>query len=273
MISEYHLPPNPSEKSRMVHLLATGVFLSGFLKDMLCLPRPLSPPLHRITLSASVSLEYGFPSTHTTNAVSVAAYALLALNSPDSTVHPTVKLLLEFLSYLYAISMMLGRLYCGMHGFFDVIVGAILGFLLTIIQLGYGDKFDEFIYTGSVKAPAVLVLVILILIRIHPEPADNCPCFYDSVAFAGVMIGTEFGNWHYARSGLAWDFPVSATVPFKLESLGWARTFARVLFGVVTIFTWRGITKPILLRALPPVFRIVEKLGLSLPRRSFKQAS
>lgn len=257
----------------MVHVLATGVFFTGFIKDLLCLPRPLSPPLHRITLSESAALEYGFPSTHSTNAVSIAVYALFALNSADSTINPRVKLLLEILSYFYAISIMLGRLYCGMHGFFDVGIGAIMGALLSIIECRYGEEFDRFIYTGSVKAPIIVLLVILVLVRIHPEPADNCPCFDDSVAFAGVMIGAEFGNWHYARSGLAWDFPVPATVPFRLDALGWPRTFVRIAFGVVMVFAWREVAKPTLLRILPPIFRIIEKLGLSLPRKFFKQAS
>ena len=257
----------------MVHILATGVFFTGFLKDLLCLPRPLSPPLHRITLSESAALEYGFPSTHTANAVSVAVYALSALKSPDSTIDPRAKLLLILISYFYVASIMLGRLYCGMHGFFDVGVGAIMGALLSVIEYGYGDRFDKFIYTGSIRAPAIVLLIILILVRVHPEPADDCPCFDDSVAFAGVMIGVEFGYWHYSRSGLAWDFPVPATVPFELESLGWLRTIARIVFGVVMIFAWRGIMKPALLKILPPIFRIVEKLGLSLPRKFFKQAS
>lgn len=257
----------------MVHILASGVFFTGVLKDMLCLPRPLSPPLHRITLSESVALEYGFPSTHSTNAVSVAVYVLFALNSPDSTVPPNTKFLLETLSYAYATSIMLGRLYCGMHGFFDVFVGAFLGAILSVIQCLYGDAFDNFIYNGSLKAPAIVVVVILFLVRIHPEPADDCPCFDDSVAFAGVMIGAEFGYWHYAQSGLAWDVPVPATAPFELQALGWPRTIARIIVGVLMIFAWREMMKPTLLRTLPPIFRIVEKLGLSLPRRFFKKAS
>ena len=257
----------------MVHVLASGVFFSGFIKDLLCLPRPLSPPLQRITMSGSAALEYGFPSTHSTNAVSAAVYALFALHSPESTIHPKMKLVLEVLSYSYAFSIVLGRLYCGMHGFIDVVLGSLLGALLSAIQCLYGDTFDDFIYSGSFEAPLIVVLVILVLVRIHPEPADDCPCFDDSVAFAGVTCGIELGNWHYARGDFSWDHPVPATVPFQLETLGWPKVIARVVLGVLTIFAWREVMKLTLLRSLPPIFRVIEKLGLNLPRRFFVQAS
>ena len=102
---------------------------------------------------------------------------------------------------------------------------------------------------------------------------DDCPCFDDSVAFAGVMIGVELGNWHYARSGYSWDYPVPATAPFSLEEIGWPKATLRIVVGVVVIFAWREFMKPTLLKALPPIFRVVESLGLNLPRRFFKQAS
>ncbi|CAF9942290.1 hypothetical protein IMSHALPRED_003459 [Imshaugia aleurites] len=160
-----------------------------------------------------------------------------------------------------------------MHGFFDVLVGSALGASLSIVQCLYGDNFDHFIHAGSFKAPAVVILIILVLVRIHPEPADDCPCFDDSVAFAGVMIGVELGNWHFGRSGRAWNEPTLATVPFNLEALGWPRTIARIVIGVLMVFAWREVMKPALLKSLPPIFRIVEMLGLSLPRRFFVQAS
>ena len=257
----------------MVHILASGVFFSGFLKDMWCLPRPLSPPLHRITMSHSAALEYGFPSTHSTNAVSVAVYALFLLADSDSSVQQELKILLQFLSTCYAVSIIVGRVYCGMHGFMDVVVGSAIGALLSALQYLFGEDFDSFIHTGSFKAPAIVVLIILVLVRIHPEPADDCPCFDDSVAFAGVTIGIELGNWHFARSGYAWDVPNEATVPFQLDVLGWPKTIARIVIGVIMIFVWREVMKPTLLKTLPPVFRIIEMLGLNLPRRFFVQAS
>ena len=156
---------------RMVHVLASGVFFSGFLKDMLCIPRPLSPPLNRITMSKSASLEYGFPSTHSTNAASVAVYILFLLHSQEFDIDPMVRTTFEAGSYAYMASIVLGRLYCGMHGFLDVVIGTALGSLLAAIQWLYGSMLDAFIHSGSFKEPFIVVLIILVLVRIHPEPA------------------------------------------------------------------------------------------------------
>lgn len=42
-------------------------------QDLVCVPRPYTPPVERLSIS-SHGLEYGFPSTHSTNAVSVSLY-------------------------------------------------------------------------------------------------------------------------------------------------------------------------------------------------------
>ncbi|KAK2763300.1 hypothetical protein FQN54_009936 [Arachnomyces sp. PD_36] len=251
----------------------TSLGRGGFLKDLLCLPRPLSPPLQRITMSGSAALEYGFPSTHATNAVSVVVYALHLLQSPDSTVPPTMNTILQCVLYVYATSIVVGRLYCGMHGFSDVIVGSLLGALIAFVQCSFGDTFDNYVFSGSIKELIIVVLIILALVRIHPEPADDCPCFDDSVAFAGVMIGTEVGTWHFSRTNFAWSEPGPGTVPFSLDTIGWTKSVLRILLGVFTIFVWREVMKPSLLRFLPPLFRVIERLGLSLPRRFFTKAS
>lgn len=256
----------------LVHMLALGVFWSGFVKDLLCLPRPLSPPLQRITMSGSAALEYGFPSTHSTNAVSVAWYVLVLLHAEVSPHSPGLHMLALCAGYGYAISIIIGRLYCGMHGFSDVVLGSVLGALLAVLQLAYGDAFDHWVFTCSWPGMVLVVATILLAVRFHPEPADNCPCFDDSVAFAGVLIGIEIGGWHYASSKYAWSSPVPSTVPFEIDSLGWTIATVRIILGVVIIFLWRAAMKPLLLRYLPPVFRLVESFGLTLPRRFFTRA-
>jgi hypothetical protein len=246
--------------------LASGVFFTGFIKDFFSLPRPLSPPLHRITMSGSAALEYGFPSTHSANAVSVAVYAILCLRSPDNPFQPNTKLALETLSYFYAASIVFGRLYCGMHGFVDVIVGSVLGTVLTLVEFYYGPSLDLYMQENGWTAVLAVVVAIIVLVRVHPEPADDCPCFDDSVCFSGVMIGLEVGTWHFAQT------PFIA-IPFDLHALGWLAVTLRVLFGVLVVFVWREVAKPTLLKTLPHVFRLIETWGLDLPRRFFMPAS
>ena len=148
-----------------------------------------------------------------------------------------------------------------------------MGAIISLVEYTYGGALDSYIYTGSLKDVSIILLIILVLVRTHPEPADDCPCFDDSVAFAGVVIGVEFGCWHFARSDYALSIPVPATTAFSLEDMGWLVAVSRIVVGVLTIFAWRGTMKPFLLRILPPIFRVVEALGLNLPRKFFKQAS
>ncbi|GMG10548.1 unnamed protein product [Aspergillus oryzae var. brunneus] len=199
-------------------------------------------------MSGSAALEYGFPSTHSTNAVSVAVYALALLNLPDSTLSPAVNVFLQGITYLYVTSIVFGRLYCGMHGFFDVVIGCLLGSLLAVIQYAYGTAFDEFVVSASGKQIMLVVLVILALIRLHPEPADDCPCFDDSVAFAGVILGLQVAYWHVVKTDITWDDPVPATVPYRFEDLGVLKTAMRLILGVALIVVWREVMKPSLLR-------------------------
>ncbi|KLU81020.1 long-chain base protein 3 [Magnaporthiopsis poae ATCC 64411] len=143
----------------LIHILGSGVFLTGFVKDLLSLPRPLSPPLHRITMSGSAALEYGFPSTHSANAVSVAVLAILMLHDPSNTLAPGTKLFLEGLSYFYAASIVLGRLYCGMHGFLDVIVGSAMGAVISFVEFYCGPILVATMHESSWRAPLIVALV------------------------------------------------------------------------------------------------------------------
>ncbi|KAL5432626.1 hypothetical protein PMIN07_001046 [Paraphaeosphaeria minitans] len=257
----------------MVHMLAAGIFFTGFIKDMLCLPRPLSPPLARITMSGSAALEYGFPSSHSSNAVSVAFYALYKFHSARQDYNRNVFLALQLLCYWFAISIVFGRLYCGMHGFLDVVVGSVFGGIIAVAQLIIEHSFDDWLFVTSPVPPLIITLVVFVLVRIHPEPADDCPCFDDTVSFVSVVIGINVGAWHYATTGLAIDDPIPSTNPFRLETVGLPRATLRILLGVVVIFLWRAAMKPTLLNVLPPIFRLLEQLRLNLPRAFFLNAS
>lgn len=185
-----------------------------------------------------------------------------------------------------------------MHGFLDVGTGVALGAFLAIADWVSRDTVDAFVFSGLWQVPVVFVLSMLVLVRIHPEPADACPCFDDGVAFAAVVMGCDVGHWHYAQSSWSWNVPVPATVPYSYEELGLTRSILRVvvgefvldllqqyiisipmvtgclpMLGVCVIFAWREIMKPTLHYYLPPLYRFIESIGLSLPRKHFTPAS
>ena len=93
---------------------------------MICLPRPLSPPVKRLTVSGTLHLEYGFPSTHTTNAISITFYLLqFIFSDKEEAVMMIVKengfydLILKSIyitiMIIYCSTIAFGRIYCGMH--------------------------------------------------------------------------------------------------------------------------------------------------------------
>lgn len=252
----------------LVDMLAAGVYLSGVVKDLACLPRPLSPPLQRITMSGSTALEYGFPSTHTTNAVSVAVFCLHRLHSTTDDILQVTRICLQVLLYAYAFSISTGRMYCGMHGFFDVVIGALLGAIIAWMRIAYGITFDNWVLEDGWIRPAAVVVLLGVAVRVHPEPADNCPCFDDSVAFIGVVMGIKLGIWHLAQ--LHGSLVLDGLYDFNNRSL--LKLSARLIGGIVVIFMWRAVMKPTLLRILPPVFRFVDRWGLAIPRRYFLQS-
>lgn len=222
-------------------------------------------------MSGSAALEYGFPSTHSTNAVSVALYAVQMLHITENPNNAALHTALQLFFYFYASSIVFGRLYCGMHGFFDVIVGTALGAVLAILELRYGETFHVWLCSGPFYSnPLMITLTVLVLIRIHPEPVDDCPCFDDSVAFAGTVVGIELGSRFFAQSIYADD---SISIAFDLEKIGWIKTCIRIVLGILVIFAWRGVMKSVLLKFLPPLFRILERVQLILPRKYFLQAS
>jgi hypothetical protein len=114
---------------------------------------------------------------------------------------------------------------------------------------------------------------MLAIVRLHPEPADDCPCFDDSVAFSGVLVGIYFALFWFPRTSYSVDYPVPGTTPYSFAEIGIFKTILRVLGGVVTIFIWRAIMKPFMFKILPPLFRTFEKIGADLPRTFFLKAS
>ncbi|CAK9438771.1 uncharacterized protein LODBEIA_P29950 [Lodderomyces beijingensis] len=253
----------------LIYVLGLGIYCTGFLKDYFCLPRPRSPPLHRITMSSYTAQEYGFPSSHAANATAVTLVVLHAVKQNKDSFEPVTYYSLISGLGLYYVSLIFGRLYCGMHGFLDIIVGSVVGLVLFLLRTYWGKMWDEFLFSkGSLLGGLMIVGGFISLIHFHSEPVDDCPCFDDSVAFIGVLIGLDLSHLIcYQTQYLLSDTNLSDyyLVPFD-SGKGVLSIVTRFIVGVFLVVIWKSISKPVIFTILPPVYKFI---GVYLPRRNF----
>ncbi|KAI0072156.1 PAP2-domain-containing protein [Panus rudis PR-1116 ss-1] len=256
-------------------VLAFGVYVSSFLKDLMCCPRPFAPPVTRLTIG-NHHLEYGFPSTHSTNSVSIALYIFSMVYqsyTSDSGISATTFWASTLLLLFYVFSIVFGRLYTAMHSFTDCIVGVLLGTGIWALHFYMGDFVKAWLQSGSWAVPAVTIPLCLLLVNRHPQPVDDCPCFEDAIAFMSVVLGEFLTTWSLIKLRFDEDSfmrPMSGR-PFGTwgeMSLWWSVAAAKMVLGILTIFVWRIFAKFLCHRILPPIFRFLSHL-FTLPNRRF----
>ncbi|KAF9437905.1 hypothetical protein BGZ76_010616 [Entomortierella beljakovae] len=243
-------------------IAALGVYWAGFFKDYLCLPRPLSPPIVRLSRSKSTCLEYGFPSSHSTNAISVALllYGHI-LNTDAASWSPYTRELAIMGLVVYAFSIIYGRLYCGMHSITDCVGGVIIGASIWAVQWTFRDSLEYYMTNPSWIVPILVIASGILLVSIIPDPVDDCPCFDDCVAFIAVIMGLVPAGIHFGTTSYAANYPATSTIPYSAD-LGIVKSVLRLVIGVTTLFVWRMVAKKLLYVLLPPIYKV-----FSLPYR------
>lgn len=261
----------------LVIVLGLGIYFTGFCKDYLCLPRPRSPPLHRITLLAYTAEEYGWPSSHSANATAVSLVLLVHLIKARDSFETLHFFGLLSTLFIYYFSLIFGRLYCGMHGFLDVATGAVIGLLVFLFRFLLGEVYDDWLLNSAKRNTSsfgiflnvlFIILAHLFLIHIYPEPVDDCPCFDDSVAFMGVLIGLDISHYACILTGYFAtknEYGDPLLIPFNVEK-GLLVMLSRFLLGVLLVVIWKTVLKPLVFTFLPPVYKF---LGVNLPRSNF----
>jgi len=256
----------------IVFMLATGVYTTSFVKDLICCPRPFLSSVTRISMG-NHHLEYGFPSTHTTNCISAALYMFLLLQSSPFATSPTIFYPACAVLGIYAMSITFGRVYCGMHSITDCVFGVLMGSSITLFWWRFGDWIVESIATGGWQIPAITALTWVVVINQHPQPVDDCPCFEDAIAFVSVLSGMFITIWHGRWMGVdkASNYFTRRMPGSQLESPIDLLTLVsvsllKIMFGVSAVFAFRLLLKPALQRILPPTFRTLATV-FTLPRR------
>lgn len=252
----------------LVWVLGFGIYLLGCLKDFFCLPRPRLPPLHRITMSGYTAQEYGFPSSHSANATAVTLVLLgYYLESGKDLLSPLANIAVLGFILLYYTSLIFGRVYCGMHGFLDILIGSLIGVGCTVgrnLIYPYWDSLLLDPYDMKPWLPIACVLFILACVHFHAQPVDDCPCFDDSVAFLGVLMGLELSHYIDAKTGR----PLS--IHYLWAESGLWKSFLRIVIGVSLVVVWKSVSKKLFLKLLTPLYA---HLGVHIPRRFVQPVS
>ncbi|KAI1789463.1 PAP2 superfamily-domain-containing protein [Ganoderma leucocontextum] len=253
-------------------MLSTGVYVSSFMKDLCCVPRPFAPPVTRLTIG-NHHLEYGFPSTHSTNSVSIALFLYTLLQRAYIPASAKTYQLGIALLLFYVFSIVYGRLYTAMHTFTDCIVGVALGAGIWSLHLLCGDYVDNWVGNNGFIVPAIIVPLCLYLVHRHPQPVDDCPCFEDAIAFVSVVMGQFVARWYMVHNGYDESFfarpmPGASWATWSDVVTWWSTAAIKMVIGVLTIFVWRIVAKSFCHFVLPPTFRFLSHL-FTLPHRRF----
>ncbi|KAF9653737.1 acid phosphatase/Vanadium-dependent haloperoxidase [Thelephora ganbajun] len=254
---------------------AFGVYATSLIKDLLCSPRPFTPPVTRLTFS-SHHLEYGFPSTHTTNSISIALFLysyVHRLYFSEASISSTSYCIYLVAIVCYAFSIVFGRIYTAMHSFTDCAFGVILGAAIWLLQHLYLKRVEEAIINGGWIVPIAATSICLLMVNQHPQPVDDCPCFEDAIAFISVVLGDILGRWTFYQYGVNSEFfktpqPGSSYSTITDITIWWLFSVIKVVVGILLIFTWRIFAKSSLHFALPRIFRFLANI-FTLPNRRF----
>ncbi|KAG8870764.1 hypothetical protein FRB97_009378 [Tulasnella sp. 331] len=255
------------EAFALINQLGAGVYLSSLVKDLICSPRPFAPPVTRLTIGTHHH-EYGFPSTHSTNSVSIGLYfwSLLYANADSMPGWAYVAGQVALAWYMFSI--VYGRLYCAMHSFSDCLMGIFLGSSVFVAHWAWGSMYWDWLTTAGWQAPIIAIILCLFLVNQHAEPVDDCPCFEDAIAFVSVMVGIAVSVWWRARWGFDAEGGYYVTKSPKTWMMWTAVATVKMVIGILIIFGWRLIAKNVLHKILPPIFRGVSTL-FTLPTRRF----
>ncbi|KAJ3590779.1 hypothetical protein NHX12_008728 [Muraenolepis orangiensis] len=230
------------------------MYVGQVLKDLLKLPRPLSPPV--VKLESRADAEYGLPSTHAMAATAISFTLLLSATSRIQFQFEAGLMGAVLLSSLVCLS----RLYTGMHSLLDVLCGVALSAVLLLVTFPFWEAFDRFQLT-SPAAPGVLVALPLLLSYTYPRLDHYSPTCGDTTTILGVAAGCSVGYWTAAQLGVTFEPPAEA-LPVALGPLtagALAAGAARYVVGAAVLLATRQAVKTACLRALFAWYRVAPR--------------
>ncbi|XP_037630391.1 sphingosine-1-phosphate phosphatase 2 [Sebastes umbrosus] len=229
---------------RLVNMWTLVMYVGQAMKDVLKLPRPLSPPV--VKLETRVDAEYGLPSTHAMAAITISFTVLLSAPSRIQFQFEVGLLIALTLSSLVCLS----RLYTGMHSVLDVICGALISAVIMFVTYPFWETFDQFQLTSYIS-PVVALSLPLFLSYTYPELDHYSTTRGDTTTILGAGAGSSVGYWVNQQLGQTFDPPGVLPVPLPtLTATALSRGAARLLVGAVALLVTRLVVKTLSLQVL-----------------------
>ncbi|KAI5098616.1 sphingosine-1-phosphate phosphatase 2 [Silurus meridionalis] len=227
---------------RLVNMWTVVMYIGQVLKDMLKLPRPLSPPVVKL----EQRIEFGMPSTHAMAATAIAFTLLLSAPERVKFQFEVGLVVAVVLSALVSLS----RLYTGMHSALDVICGNLISALILVVSYPYWDSLD-FFQLNNPMSPVIALVVPLMLCYNYPALDHYSDSRGDTTIILGAGAGCSVGYWLNQRLGVTFEpsgpFPVNLP-PMTLRIFTFG--VARFVVGLSILVLTRQVMKWIVLRVL-----------------------
>lgn len=136
---------------KILFLLFISYLLNSFLKEIFNLPRPdekIVKPIYKESGGG-----YGFPSGHSQNST-VTYLALFKIFKKNW---------LLILSIILITLISLSRIYLGLHFFYDVLGGILIGLIILYIYFYHLDKFFEKFFNSVLKYSSLITISLIFL--------------------------------------------------------------------------------------------------------------
>ena len=246
----------------MVLLMGVCFYVTGFLKNLLCLPRPPSPPVTPLQRCQDWSL----PSHHAVlnAAIPWFIFFYLDLNHTHSLV---VKATMFAAISLWSLSVMFSRMYLGVHSPADILTGGVIGCLLLAAWLHCHERVDLFLSSSpSLLSLLGIVCIVILLLTLHPDPLPSTIIFAETVSMTGVAMGFAVGQVLLTPPTGRGLLEEAGQYGGVLSAVGCA--FARFFGGLVALVTTKILVEKITVATLRTAGQVAGVTMVCIKRKS-----
>ena len=217
-------------------LLTIGFYVTGILKNSLCLPRPPIPTV----VPLEVASDWALPSLHAVNGV-ICPWYIFFYTYIHYNWSASMQTWLFLVIAVWSFMVMFSRLYLGVHSPADIVSGGFIGCGILAIWFQVDLAIDVYVMTSN-NVALMAVVWSAILALVHPHSHPYTLTYPDSVVLIGLSTGLVIGT---SRK----DLPVGTYMavldrPNGLSTLQiFGVSMMRLVMGMIILLLVRIVTK------------------------------